>query len=94
MDLLIAFVSICFLDCLSRLGQAPLLLSAVGKDEHLESVLHYCHHMVCCTEVAPQEHGRDDITQGKFFPTLAHFRATFHQAKSRNNSMLFLDTDN
>ncbi|KAF4787555.1 pseudouridine-metabolizing bifunctional protein C1861.05-like protein [Turdus rufiventris] len=31
--------------CLSRLGQAPLLLSAVGKDEHLESVLHYCHHM-------------------------------------------------
>uniref|UniRef100_A0A8C3MZ66 Carbohydrate kinase PfkB domain-containing protein n=1 Tax=Geospiza parvula TaxID=87175 RepID=A0A8C3MZ66_GEOPR len=33
-------------DCLSRLGQAPLLLSAVGKDEHLESVLHYCHHMV------------------------------------------------
>uniref|UniRef100_A0A8D2NAK6 Carbohydrate kinase PfkB domain-containing protein n=1 Tax=Zonotrichia albicollis TaxID=44394 RepID=A0A8D2NAK6_ZONAL len=32
-------------DCLSRLGQAPLLLSAVGKDEHLESVLHYCHHM-------------------------------------------------
>ncbi|NXU04831.1 YOW5 protein, partial [Buphagus erythrorhynchus] len=44
-DLLIAFVSICFLDCLSRLGQAPLLLSAVGKDEHLESVLHYCHHM-------------------------------------------------
>ncbi|KAM7057019.1 uncharacterized protein M8220_003282 isoform 3-T3 [Acridotheres tristis] len=33
-------------DCLSRLGQTPLLLSAVGKDEHLESVLHYCHHMV------------------------------------------------
>ncbi|XP_068046894.1 uncharacterized protein [Anomalospiza imberbis] len=33
-------------DCLSRLGQAPLLLSAMGKDEHLESVLHYCHHMV------------------------------------------------
>ncbi|XP_058276263.1 uncharacterized protein LOC120752289 isoform X2 [Hirundo rustica] len=32
-------------DCLSRLGQAPLLLSAVGKDEHLGSVLHYCHHM-------------------------------------------------
>ncbi|NXD42277.1 YOW5 protein, partial [Copsychus sechellarum] len=32
-------------DCLSRLGQTPLLLSAVGKDEHLESVLHYCHHM-------------------------------------------------
>ncbi|KAI1238816.1 hypothetical protein IHE44_0011906 [Lamprotornis superbus] len=32
-------------DCLSRLGRAPLLLSAVGKDEHLESVLHYCHHM-------------------------------------------------
>ncbi|NWS80103.1 YOW5 protein, partial [Toxostoma redivivum] len=32
-------------DCLSRLGQAPLLLSAVGKDEHLDPVLHYCHHM-------------------------------------------------
>ncbi|XP_017660182.1 PREDICTED: pseudouridine-metabolizing bifunctional protein C1861.05-like isoform X1 [Lepidothrix coronata] len=32
-------------DCLSRLGQTPLLLSAVGKDEHLQSVLHYCHHM-------------------------------------------------
>ncbi|RLW01861.1 hypothetical protein DV515_00007772, partial [Chloebia gouldiae] len=32
-------------DCLSRLGQGPLLLSAVGKDEHLESVLHYCNHM-------------------------------------------------
>lgn len=61
-DLLKAFVAICFLDCLSRLGQAPLLLSAVGKDEHLESVLHYCHHMVCCTQVAPQKQGRDDIT--------------------------------
>uniref|UniRef100_A0A8C4U550 Carbohydrate kinase PfkB domain-containing protein n=1 Tax=Falco tinnunculus TaxID=100819 RepID=A0A8C4U550_FALTI len=33
-------------DCLSRLGQTPLFLSAVGKDEHSESVLHYCHHMV------------------------------------------------
>ncbi|XP_037245136.1 pseudouridine-metabolizing bifunctional protein C1861.05-like isoform X2 [Falco rusticolus] len=32
-------------DCLSRLGQTPLFLSAVGKDEHSESVLHYCHHM-------------------------------------------------
>ncbi|XP_071407238.1 uncharacterized protein [Pithys albifrons albifrons] len=32
-------------DCLSRLGHTPLLLSAMGKDEHLESVLHYCHHM-------------------------------------------------
>ncbi|NXI52275.1 YOW5 protein, partial [Chloroceryle aenea] len=32
-------------DCLSRLGQAPLFLSAVGKDEHSESILHYCHHM-------------------------------------------------
>ncbi|KFW80515.1 hypothetical protein N305_05624, partial [Manacus vitellinus] len=32
-------------DYLSRLGQTPLLLSAVGKDEHLQSVLHYCHHM-------------------------------------------------
>ncbi|OXB69350.1 hypothetical protein ASZ78_015750, partial [Callipepla squamata] len=32
-------------DCLSRLGLTPLLLSAVGKDEHSESVLHYCHHM-------------------------------------------------
>ncbi|KAM6284194.1 uncharacterized protein M6G45_001983 isoform 4-T4 [Spheniscus humboldti] len=33
-------------DCLSRLGQTPLFLSAVGKDEHSESILHYCHHMV------------------------------------------------
>ncbi|XP_069715135.1 uncharacterized protein [Phaenicophaeus curvirostris] len=32
-------------DCLSRLGQTPLLLSAMGKDEHSESILHYCHHM-------------------------------------------------
>ncbi|NXG63618.1 YOW5 protein, partial [Hemiprocne comata] len=32
-------------DCLSRLGQIPLFLSAVGKDEHSESILHYCHHM-------------------------------------------------
>ncbi|XP_035203375.1 pseudouridine-metabolizing bifunctional protein C1861.05-like isoform X2 [Oxyura jamaicensis] len=33
-------------DCLSRLGLNPLFLSAVGKDEHSESILHYCHHMV------------------------------------------------
>ncbi|XP_026696935.1 uncharacterized protein LOC113475947 isoform X2 [Athene cunicularia] len=32
-------------DCLSRLGRTPLFLSAVGKDEHSKSVLHYCHHM-------------------------------------------------
>ncbi|XP_010152609.1 PREDICTED: pseudouridine-metabolizing bifunctional protein C1861.05-like [Eurypyga helias] len=32
-------------DCLSRLGQTPLFLSAVGKDEHSESILHYCRHM-------------------------------------------------
>ncbi|KAM9582265.1 uncharacterized protein ACIB01_001629 isoform 3-T4 [Guaruba guarouba] len=32
-------------DCLSRLGQTPLFLSAVGKDEHSESVLSYCRHM-------------------------------------------------
>lgn len=32
-------------DCLSRLGLTPLFLSAVGKDEHSESILHYCHHM-------------------------------------------------
>ncbi|XP_064011573.1 uncharacterized protein LOC135181955 isoform X2 [Pogoniulus pusillus] len=32
-------------DCLSRLEWAPLFLSAVGKDEHSESVLHCCHHM-------------------------------------------------
>ncbi|NXU56594.1 YOW5 protein, partial [Turnix velox] len=32
-------------DCLSRLGHTPLFLSAVGKDEHSESILHYCHHM-------------------------------------------------
>ncbi|XP_054689087.1 uncharacterized protein LOC129209141 isoform X4 [Grus americana] len=33
-------------DCLSRLGLTPLFLSAIGKDEHSESILHYCHHMV------------------------------------------------
>ncbi|XP_040985423.1 pseudouridine-metabolizing bifunctional protein C1861.05-like isoform X2 [Aquila chrysaetos chrysaetos] len=33
-------------DCLSRLGRTPLFLSSVGKDEHSESILHYCHHMV------------------------------------------------
>ncbi|XP_071583409.1 uncharacterized protein [Heliangelus exortis] len=32
-------------DCFSRLGQTPLFLSAIGKDEHSESILHYCHHM-------------------------------------------------
>uniref|UniRef100_A0A663EFY4 Carbohydrate kinase PfkB domain-containing protein n=1 Tax=Aquila chrysaetos chrysaetos TaxID=223781 RepID=A0A663EFY4_AQUCH len=32
-------------DCLSRLGRTPLFLSSVGKDEHSESILHYCHHM-------------------------------------------------
>ncbi|XP_062445759.1 uncharacterized protein LOC134148060 isoform X2 [Rhea pennata] len=32
-------------DCLSRLGLTPLFLSAMGKDEHSESILHYCHHM-------------------------------------------------
>ncbi|KAM6095599.1 uncharacterized protein VSU04_010956 isoform 4-T5 [Chlamydotis macqueenii] len=32
-------------DCLSRLGLTPLFLSAIGRDEHSESVLHYCHHM-------------------------------------------------
>ncbi|XP_009678232.1 uncharacterized protein [Struthio camelus] len=32
-------------DCLSRLGPTPLFLSAMGKDEHSESILHYCHHM-------------------------------------------------
>ncbi|NXW93132.1 YOW5 protein, partial [Alopecoenas beccarii] len=32
-------------DCLSRLGLIPLFLSAVGKDEHTESLLNYCRHM-------------------------------------------------
>ncbi|NWY01515.1 YOW5 protein, partial [Nothoprocta ornata] len=32
-------------DCLSRLGLTPLFLSAMGRDEHSESVLRYCHHM-------------------------------------------------
>ncbi|XP_064894412.1 uncharacterized protein LOC102089100 isoform X4 [Columba livia] len=32
-------------DCLSRLGLTPLFLSAIGKDEHSESLLNYCHHM-------------------------------------------------
>ncbi|KAK2517522.1 pseudouridine-metabolizing bifunctional protein C1861.05-like [Columba livia] len=43
------FINIlCFhlhLDCLSRLGLTPLFLSAIGKDEHSESLLNYCHHM-------------------------------------------------
>ncbi|XP_065497754.1 uncharacterized protein LOC135992483 isoform X1 [Caloenas nicobarica] len=32
-------------DCLSRLGLTPLFLSAIGKDEHSESLLSYCRHM-------------------------------------------------
>ncbi|XP_054845116.1 uncharacterized protein LOC129336129 isoform X2 [Eublepharis macularius] len=32
-------------DCLSRLGKAPVFISAMGKDEHSESVLRYCRHM-------------------------------------------------
>ncbi|XP_053112226.1 uncharacterized protein LOC128327452 [Hemicordylus capensis] len=32
-------------DCLSRLGKSPFLISVMGKDEHSESVLHYCKHM-------------------------------------------------
>ncbi|XP_071654410.1 uncharacterized protein [Patagioenas fasciata] len=32
-------------DCLSRLGLTPLFLSAIGKDEHSESLLNYCRHM-------------------------------------------------
>ncbi|XP_030399907.1 pseudouridine-metabolizing bifunctional protein C1861.05-like [Gopherus evgoodei] len=32
-------------DCLSRLGKTPLFISALGKDEHSESILRYCHHM-------------------------------------------------
>lgn len=50
------------LDCLSRLGLTPLFLSAVGKDEHSESILHYCQHMVRCTVVALEKHGGDDTT--------------------------------
>ncbi|XP_074973372.1 uncharacterized protein LOC142068038 isoform X6 [Phalacrocorax aristotelis] len=69
-------------DCLSRLGRTPLFLSAVGKDEHSESILHYCHHMVHCTVTAPQKQGSDDITEEKVFSTLADIRATFHQDMS------------
>ncbi|XP_052452958.1 uncharacterized protein zgc:136858 isoform X2 [Carassius gibelio] len=32
-------------DCLSRLGQRPLFISAIGKDSHSEAVLNYCKHM-------------------------------------------------
>ncbi|XP_042707704.2 uncharacterized protein LOC101947688 isoform X1 [Chrysemys picta bellii] len=32
-------------DCLSRLGKTPLFISALGKDEHSESILRYCRHM-------------------------------------------------
>ncbi|XP_064313097.1 uncharacterized protein LOC104043324 isoform X8 [Phalacrocorax carbo] len=71
-----------FAYCLSRLGQTPLFLSAVGKDEHSESILHYCHHMVHCTVTAPQKQGSDDITEEKVFSTLADIRATFHQDMS------------
>uniref|UniRef100_A0A8D0G9H2 Carbohydrate kinase PfkB domain-containing protein n=1 Tax=Sphenodon punctatus TaxID=8508 RepID=A0A8D0G9H2_SPHPU len=31
--------------CLSRLGKMPLFISAMGKDEHSESILRYCSHM-------------------------------------------------
>ncbi|XP_074973398.1 uncharacterized protein LOC142068038 isoform X8 [Phalacrocorax aristotelis] len=71
-----------FAYCLSRLGRTPLFLSAVGKDEHSESILHYCHHMVHCTVTAPQKQGSDDITEEKVFSTLADIRATFHQDMS------------
>ncbi|XP_025054677.1 uncharacterized protein LOC102384925 isoform X4 [Alligator sinensis] len=33
-------------DCLSRLGRTPFFISAMGKDEHSESILRYCSHMV------------------------------------------------
>ncbi|XP_025054678.1 uncharacterized protein LOC102384925 isoform X5 [Alligator sinensis] len=32
-------------DCLSRLGRTPFFISAMGKDEHSESILRYCSHM-------------------------------------------------
>lgn len=35
-----------FVDCLSRLGRTPFFISAMGKDEHSESILRYCSHMV------------------------------------------------
>ncbi|KAG7454455.1 hypothetical protein MATL_G00259880 [Megalops atlanticus] len=33
-------------DCLSRLGERPLFISAVGADSHGDAVLSYCKHMV------------------------------------------------
>ncbi|XP_063303670.1 uncharacterized protein LOC134602585 isoform X2 [Pelobates fuscus] len=32
-------------DCLSRLGEKPLFISALGQDEHAESLIQYCGHM-------------------------------------------------
>uniref|UniRef100_A0A6I8SNK2 Carbohydrate kinase PfkB domain-containing protein n=1 Tax=Xenopus tropicalis TaxID=8364 RepID=A0A6I8SNK2_XENTR len=32
-------------DCLCRLGAKPLFISALGQDEHANSVMHYCSHM-------------------------------------------------
>ncbi|XP_061772992.1 uncharacterized protein zgc:136858 isoform X2 [Nerophis ophidion] len=32
-------------DCLSRLGQQPLFISATGRDAHSEAVFHHCRHM-------------------------------------------------
>ncbi|XP_039625986.1 pseudouridine-metabolizing bifunctional protein C1861.05 [Polypterus senegalus] len=32
-------------DCLTRLGEQPLLISAVGEDVYSDSVFHYCRHM-------------------------------------------------
>ncbi|XP_066580345.1 uncharacterized protein LOC136771750 isoform X4 [Amia ocellicauda] len=33
-------------DCLTRLGEHPLFISAIGNDTHADSVLSYCRHMV------------------------------------------------
>eukprot|EP00079_Xenopus_tropicalis_P015159 XP_004912514.1 PREDICTED: pseudouridine-metabolizing bifunctional protein C1861.05-like [Xenopus tropicalis] len=32
-------------DCLCRLGAKPLFISALGQDDHANSVMHYCSHM-------------------------------------------------
>uniref|UniRef100_A0ACB8FMC5 Uncharacterized protein n=1 Tax=Sphaerodactylus townsendi TaxID=933632 RepID=A0ACB8FMC5_9SAUR len=37
--------SVMVVNCLSRLGKAPVFISAMGKDEHSETVLRHCRHM-------------------------------------------------
>ncbi|KAJ8373715.1 hypothetical protein SKAU_G00042950 [Synaphobranchus kaupii] len=42
-------------DCLARLGERPLLISAVGTDSHGDAVLRHCSHMNTCGVARMQE---------------------------------------